>query len=60
MAAKNSIKTNLELLYITSQTFPATKASGVQVMQMCEAFASIGAKVKISCPRTRQEYFVRD
>ena len=47
MAAKNSIKTNLELLYITSQTFPATKASGVQVMQMCEAFASIGAKVKL-------------
>ena len=47
MVAKNSIKTNLELLYITSQAFPATKASGVQVMQMCGAFASIGAKVKL-------------
>jgi len=44
---ENAIETHLKLLYITSHTFPATKASGVQVMQMCAAFASVGAKVKL-------------
>ena len=47
MGWENAIETHLKLLYITSHTFPATKASGVQVMQMCGAFASIGAKVKL-------------
>jgi len=47
VAWENAIKTHLKLLYITSHTFPATKASGIQVMQMCAAFASVGAKVKL-------------
>ena len=48
MAWENTIETqHLRLLYVTSHTFPATKASSVQVMQMCAAFASTGAEVKL-------------
>lgn len=35
------------LTYITTATFPAQKASSVQVMQMCAAFAEAGALVKL-------------
>ena len=48
MAWENTIETqHLRLLYVTSHPFPATKASSVQVMQMCAAFASTGADVKL-------------
>ncbi|MBS61098.1 MAG: hypothetical protein CL606_07335 [Anaerolineaceae bacterium] len=48
MAWENTIETqHLRLLYITSHIFPAAKASSVQIMQMCAAFASIGAKVNL-------------
>jgi glycosyltransferase involved in cell wall biosynthesis len=35
------------LTYITTSTFPIQKASSVQVMQMCAAFAEAGALVKL-------------
>ncbi|MBI3244043.1 MAG: glycosyltransferase family 4 protein [Chloroflexi bacterium] len=35
------------LTYITTAAFPAPKASSVQVMQMCAAFAEVGALVKL-------------
>jgi glycosyltransferase involved in cell wall biosynthesis len=35
------------LTYITTSTFPVQKASSVQVMQMCAAFAQAGALVKL-------------
>ena len=35
------------LTYITTTTFPTSKASSIQVMQMCAAFAEAGAMVKL-------------
>ena len=37
----------MRLTYITSGTFPSSKASSIQVMQMCAAFAEAGAMVKL-------------
>ena len=39
------------LTYVTTATFPAPKASSVQVMQMCAAFAEAGALVKLVARR---------
>jgi glycosyltransferase involved in cell wall biosynthesis len=39
------------LTYITSSAFPAPKASSLQVMQMCAAFAGAGALVKLVARR---------
>jgi len=41
----------VKITYITAQAFPAPKASTVQVMQMCAAFASAGAAVKLVARR---------
>ncbi len=38
------------LTYITTASFPINKASSVQVMQMCAAFAEAGALVKLVAP----------
>ncbi len=40
------------LTYITTAAFPSPKASSVQVMQMCAAFAAAGALVKLVARRT--------
>ncbi len=40
------------LTYITTASFPAAKASSVQVMQMCAAFAEAGALVKLVAPQS--------
>ena len=40
------------LTYITSGTFPTSKASSIQVMQMCAAFAEAGAMVKLIARQT--------
>jgi glycosyltransferase involved in cell wall biosynthesis len=37
----------IRLTYITTAAFPAPKASSVQVVQMCAAFAAAGALVKL-------------
>lgn len=37
----------IRLTYITTATFPAPKASAIQVMQMCAAFSAAGALVKL-------------
>ncbi len=56
MGPENTIGIELKLLYITAQSFPAPKASTVQVMQMCAAFATSGIEVKlVACaPETGQ------
>jgi glycosyltransferase involved in cell wall biosynthesis len=41
------MKNPTRLTYITTASFPAQKASSVQVMQMCAAFAAAGALVKL-------------
>ena len=38
----------MRLLYITTQSFPSPKASTVQVMQMCGAFAASGVAVQLA------------
>ena len=42
----------IRLTYITTAAFPAPKASSVQVMQMCAAFAAAGALVKLVARRS--------
>ncbi|MBI5350331.1 MAG: hypothetical protein HZB77_13610, partial [Chloroflexi bacterium] len=37
----------MRLTYITTGSFPTSKASSIQVMQMCAAFAEAGAMVKL-------------
>ncbi|MDP6793198.1 MAG: glycosyltransferase family 4 protein [Anaerolineales bacterium] len=46
----------MKLLYITNQSFPAPKASTVQVMHMCAAFATLSIEVKLvsRAPETGQ------
>lgn len=39
------------LIYVTSSVFPVKKASSLQVMQMCAAFAGAGALVKLVARR---------
>ena len=41
----NTVK--VRLLYVNTQTFPSPKASTVQVMQMCAAFAASGVAVQL-------------
>lgn len=43
------------LIYVTSSTFPARKASSLQVMQMCAAFAGAGALVKLVARRAEPQ-----
>ena len=38
----------VHLLYVTTQAFPSPKASTVQVMQMCAAFAASGVAVQLA------------
>ena len=47
METLNLRQSNLNILYVNSSSFPIAKASSVQIMQMCEAFASLGNSVKL-------------
>jgi len=40
----------LNLIYIANARFPTEKAHGYQICKMCEAFASLGLKVKLLHP----------
>lgn len=43
------------LTYVTTSTFPTRKASSLQVMQMCAAFAGAGALVKLVARRAEPQ-----
>lgn len=43
----------MKLAYIVNARIPTEKAHGIQVMKMCEAFASCGAEVELLVPRRR-------
>ena len=43
----------MRLLYISNARIPTEKAHGVQIMSMCEAFASLGNDVTLVVPRKR-------
>ena len=41
----------MKMFYVTNVRIPGKKANGIQVMQMCEAFANRGIKVELIIPR---------
>ncbi len=40
----------MKLLYITNFRIPTEKAHGIQIMKMCEAFATCGTDVELVAP----------
>lgn len=42
---------SLRLVYIANSRIPTEKAHGIQIMEMCEAFAREGAEVELVVPR---------
>lgn len=42
-----------DLIYLANNRLPTEKAHGLQIVQMCEAFAKVGYKVTLVTPRRR-------
>jgi glycosyltransferase involved in cell wall biosynthesis len=42
-----------KIQYVTNARIPTEKANGIQIMKMCEAFASAGCKVELFVPRRK-------
>jgi len=41
----------MKLIYLANARIPTEKAHGIQIMQMCKAFADVGAKIELVVPR---------